>query len=669
MLPQGTVIDDRYEVVCAIGAGGHGSVHKAIQRQFDRLVAIKMLNTTLLHEAGGAERFEREARLIDELKHKNIVSVYGYGSWQNAPYMVMELIDGSSLDQLIEKEKRLEPKRAAMIMRQVFEALACSQHAGVVHRDLKPANILIIPDGQRPELVKIIDFGLAKLMPGYGAEGQKLTETGYALGTCHYMPPEQALGQPVDHRADIYAAGCILFHLLSGQLPFEGDDNAQLMFKHILEPFPELKTLRPDHPMIPALSTVVSNCVAKDRADRYETCEDAIKDLNRILIGNMHGVKPILTQKPKQRARLGRRGRAAIITLICLALLIFAGLFVHFQRENEIARRRAQTAINTAELDALITHANDLFDSYEWRSAVLEYKRALLKLEDARPWPPRKESDLLIRYVAAWDNEMNLKNGKQELRPSDQRDAIRDQAIADGIYNYLDRAIELREEGDASTDRKLVYILSDFGREADAIRFGLATCRKFSGQGDSRIELATHQRQICNAAMQLAFRGKWSEGLESLDNVFRVTDQQVLADQRLSHEESLLISIAVPFVNSVNDSAFVKSSDGKVVWNQDKFVDTINHAREAGFERYLNRFATLLKQDPDLAAQRWASDWVPLFYYFGKQNEATALSTACLNVWTKRYAENPEDEIVDQEWRAAVRWHDCLKYQKKREAN
>jgi serine/threonine protein kinase len=231
MLPAGTIIDEKYEMVSTLGAGGFGAVYAAVQKQFDRKVAIKMLNTTLLQEPGGRARFEREAKAINTLKHKNIVGIYGYGTWRQAPYMVMELIKGRSLDNIL-ADGRIEPPRAMRLIKQVLEALGCAHATGVVHRDLKPSNVMVSIDAEGVETVKIIDFGLVKLMPGYGIPGQKLTDTGYALGTCHYMAPEQAIGGSVDGRADIYAAGCIFYQMLTGALPFDAQDNVAIMYAH-----------------------------------------------------------------------------------------------------------------------------------------------------------------------------------------------------------------------------------------------------------------------------------------------------------------------------------------------------------------------------------------------------------------------------------------------------
>lgn len=326
MLQVGTVIDDKYEIVEKIGAGGFGSVYCAVQRQFDRKVALKLLNTNVLLERDGVARFEREAKAISALKHKHIVSFYGFGIWKQAPYMVMELIDGTPLQEVIFCSGGLEPARALRLIKQVFEALSCAHSAGIVHRDLKPSNILMAKEPDGSESVKIIDFGLAKLMPGYGIPGQKLTETGYALGTCHYMPPEQALGIPADERADIYSAGCILYQMLAGEEPFRADDNVALMYQHINDsPEPLAKRINASAP-VDAISVLVNNCMAKDKNARYQSCEDAIRDIDAIQQGKLGNVTQFSAQPMRTRRKTDKKEQIKL--LIMSAAFAVGGLSI-----------------------------------------------------------------------------------------------------------------------------------------------------------------------------------------------------------------------------------------------------------------------------------------------------------------------------------------------------
>ncbi len=334
MIDAGTIIDDKYEIVSVLGVGGFGNVYKALHKQFTRLVAIKVLKTTLLDESDGILRFEREAKSINAIKHKNIVSLYGYGIWQNTPYMVMEFVEGKSLENTLAVLKQLEPEAVPAIMAQLFAGLACAHASGVVHRDLKPSNVMLIPSSDGPASVKIIDFGLAKLMPGYGVSSQKLTETGYALGTCHYMAPEQCLAGSIDQRADIYSAGCILYQCLTGKLPFDADNNVAVMFRHINEQPIPIEHYLGNKPLLNSLQVVLDNCLAKHPDDRYATAAEAQADIERIISGDLKELRrfsaPFAAPSTKLNAEQDLRGVAAV-ALIAVALLGVFSLFNAFR--------------------------------------------------------------------------------------------------------------------------------------------------------------------------------------------------------------------------------------------------------------------------------------------------------------------------------------------------
>lgn len=323
MLTPGTIIDEKYEIVCQLGHGGYGRVYRANQLQFDRPVAIKMLDTTLLYESDGPARFEREAKAISAVQHKNIISFYGFGSWQGAPYMVMELVTGTSLDDMLSQDQQIDADRAVALMTQVFEALSCAHAAGVIHRDLKPSNIMVHRTRAGDEQIKIIDFGLVKLMPGYGMEGQKLTETGYACGTCQYMAPEQALGESIDQRSDIYAAGCILYQMLSGHRPFDGDDNIQVMFQHLnMQPEPLARYL-PNTRFSQNLIAIVENCLTKDPKHRYQECGEILADIKKLNDAQSSKIRKHQTSP----SSLLPRKRNTKLELVAVSITVSAVLF------------------------------------------------------------------------------------------------------------------------------------------------------------------------------------------------------------------------------------------------------------------------------------------------------------------------------------------------------
>jgi len=217
-LEPGTVVDGQLEVRTFLGKGGMCVVYLARDTQFDRQMALKFLQVQLVAEGGEAlRRFKREALAASALNHPNIVKTYRFGIWKDRPYIALEYLKGSTLAQLLSKEGALPKARAVPIFLQICDALDLAHRAGVIHRDLKPSNVMVTDDGQ----VKLVDFGIAKILPESGKELQKLTQTNKLLGTFAYMSPEQLLGQPADTRSDIYSMGCLMYEVLSGKPLFD----------------------------------------------------------------------------------------------------------------------------------------------------------------------------------------------------------------------------------------------------------------------------------------------------------------------------------------------------------------------------------------------------------------------------------------------------------------
>ncbi len=231
-LVPGRVIDGRYEITSFLGKGGMCSVYLANHLVLSRPLALKVLNEQLLVEKSSIERFKREAVAVSALEHPNIVKVYGFGVVQEIPYLAMEYLSGISLADLLKRETRLPLERALPIFDQILDALSHAHQQGLIHRDLKPSNVMLI-DGERQ--VKLVDFGIAKVLPESGKELQKLTQTGAILGTVAYMSPEQCQALPLDARSDIYSMGCLMYEVLDGRVPLDGETPLAIMSKHLLE--------------------------------------------------------------------------------------------------------------------------------------------------------------------------------------------------------------------------------------------------------------------------------------------------------------------------------------------------------------------------------------------------------------------------------------------------
>jgi serine/threonine-protein kinase len=281
-------IAGRYQVESRLGAGAFGTVYKAKDKLLGRKVAIKTIRLdglvatqTALEEL--VERFQREARVSAQLRHPGIVTIYDVGEADGAHYLAMEFIDGTGLDRIIAGERRVAPGRAAGICAQVAEALHYAHEQGVVHRDIKPANIMI----EAGDRVKVADFGIAKVKD---AGEQQLTATGSLLGTPSYMSPEQARGQQLDGRSDLFSLGCVLYEMLKGRKAFQGDSITALLFKIIAE---EPPPLREDDPEIPdELEAIVRKALSKSPADRYADGQEMADALRAVAsVGSLPTLK------------------------------------------------------------------------------------------------------------------------------------------------------------------------------------------------------------------------------------------------------------------------------------------------------------------------------------------------------------------------------------------
>jgi serine/threonine-protein kinase len=268
----GTTLLGQFHLVSPIGSGAMGTVYRAWQSGMERQVAVKLLRSDLTHDHDLQRRFLREARAAARLSHPNIVCVHLVGETEaGVPYLVMEYLQGETLDDLLEREDSLAPRRAVAIARQIACALAEAHAAGVVHRDLKPANIILTQRRASGELVKIVDFGIAKVAQSALLNvSTRLTRDGVVFGTPHYIAPEQAQGAELDGRADIYSLGCLLYRMLSGTLPFDGAAVA-VMLAHISRKPTHLLEVAPG--VDRRLAAIVMRCLAKDPAERFADAE------------------------------------------------------------------------------------------------------------------------------------------------------------------------------------------------------------------------------------------------------------------------------------------------------------------------------------------------------------------------------------------------------------
>jgi serine/threonine-protein kinase len=262
----GTTIDGRYIVESLLGEGGMGTVYAARHAIIDKRVAIKVLRKEAAADESSAQRFIIEAKAASKIGHQNIVDITDFGVLPagNA-YFVMEFLDGPTLGKLVHELKHVPPARAVAVCMQVARGLAAAHEKSIIHRDLKPENIFVLEKDGAADFVKIVDFGIAKDVKA----GKRLTAVGMVLGTPEYMSPEQATGQETDHRVDQYALGCILYEMLTGDVPFKGENAPKTLTKHVFDAVVPPTKLRPDLEIPVIVEEIVMRMLQKKPAERY----------------------------------------------------------------------------------------------------------------------------------------------------------------------------------------------------------------------------------------------------------------------------------------------------------------------------------------------------------------------------------------------------------------
>ncbi len=261
----GEIVDERWKIGDKLGSGGMGVVYRAERVKLGRAVAIKFLDERAVHSKDAVARFEREARATSRLTHRHCVSILDFGVWRHRPYIVMEFVDGRPLNTEMGRPS-MTPSRAMGIMRQILEALRHAHASGVVHRDLKPENVMLTEATGNEDFVKLLDFGLAKII---AVDEPTISHPRMIAGTPSYMSPEQARGEKADHRTDIYSAGVILYGMCTGQKPFRAEDQVALLRMHMSVPPPLPRKVAPDKHISAELERVILKALEKDRNARY----------------------------------------------------------------------------------------------------------------------------------------------------------------------------------------------------------------------------------------------------------------------------------------------------------------------------------------------------------------------------------------------------------------
>lgn len=300
---DGIDIAERFETLSIIGRGGMGTVYKVRDKTLDQIFALKVLRPELAGDRESVQRFKQEIEAAHKLSHPNLVNVYDYGiSKDGAPYFVMDFVNGESLAEIMSNEMNMNFRRIISLLAQVCDALKHAHENGVIHRDLKPSNILVTTTGDfGTELVKLVDFGIAKILPPPGKDTASLTKTAEIFGSPAYMSPEQCKGERVDHRGDIYSLGCVMFEMLIGQPPFVRENPVKTILAHIYDTpppvAPKIISLENRHD----IEAVLNACLAKEPSERYASIDLLSKDLALLEQGKEPQIRQRITKKKMQR--------------------------------------------------------------------------------------------------------------------------------------------------------------------------------------------------------------------------------------------------------------------------------------------------------------------------------------------------------------------------------
>ena len=378
------VLGGRYELGEVLGYGGMAEVRRGRDIRLGRDVAVKTLRSDLARDPTFQSRFRREAQSAASLNHPSIVAVYDTGEdvhdGVTSPYIVMEYVEGRTLRQVLESEGRLLPQRALEITARICTALDQAHRAGIVHRDVKPGNVMLTPSGE----VKVMDFGIARALTSTAAT---MTQTAAVIGTAHYLSPEQARGEHVDARSDVYSAGCLLYELLTGGPPFAGDTAVAVAYQHVREdPVPPSR-LESDVPA--AVDAIVLKAMAKNPANRYQTAADMRADIERALAGRPVEATPVLTEDSamltpppsttvllrQQQPRAGRAAAYVGLAVATLAVFLIALLVARNLLSGGSSEVNTPNVVGQTEADARAIlagkglHISDVTEEYSTKYA------------------------------------------------------------------------------------------------------------------------------------------------------------------------------------------------------------------------------------------------------------------------------------------------------------
>lgn len=438
MIAVGAILNHRYRVTELVGTGGMAHVYRAVNLATRKPVAIKVLKDEFQNNPDFLRRFEREARAVLHLSHDNIVRAYGVGQYDGLPFIVLEFVEGRTLKQIIQDEGPMNPRAASEILCQILDALTAAHQAGIIHRDIKPQNVIVTLSGK----AKLTDFGIAR-----DADADTQTYSGSTvLGSVHYLSPEQAKGKPVSEASDLYSAGITLYEMLTGSVPFNGDNSVSIALKHLNEkPVPVIER----NPRVPpALSDVVMKALSKNAADRYASAAAMRAD---ILRAQYDPYGDFVNQGNAPRVPSGNTGRIRIkksrrkgITRIAAAVVLIIGILTtaFFSIRSSLTDSPAAVQIVPTLTARTVDDAALKAENYGFTFEIEEYETSdtvpfgQVILQSPTAGVRAKQGSVIRGIVSLGPSAPSVPN-LIGLTPDDAHKAIEDAGLNPGTTQYV----------------------------------------------------------------------------------------------------------------------------------------------------------------------------------------------------------------------------------------
>jgi len=547
----GEILDGKYGILKRLGIGGMSVVYQARDLSLGRNVAIKMMPLQSGHTTQDLPRFQQEAQTISRLNHANLVTVFEFNVNTIPPYLVMEYIEGKSLAEVLASEGPLGLERGINVLRQMCSALAHAHENGVVHRDLKPANILLQKAQTGEELVKIVDFGIAKILQQNEADVQNFTRSGEILGSPLYMSPEQCQGKKLDHRSDIYSMGCVLYAIFVGAPPFQGPTAFETIQMHLHEQPDSISSRRQDLPYAMELDNVLFKAMAKEPSQRYQTVGELDEALSRIgredeMVG-FGALKAMIDLGFNKAAAKKSRGMSVKLFWLMFVASVTIGSFGLW---HALDRYFAEDSVKSwPEMDISGQRA---FDEGDYTRAGAFFTLALKQAQRSNnPTRINSSLDQLIdlNVVLGKPDKVVEYESQHSNSPEETQIGLRSYRIAAIAQNSLDELEKQlatlppsgpkREAAKAKMQRKLAVVLGDcrqlLVRKADSHQFTIIT-----GPNALRCtEILTSARKFCRE-LTGEDHPLYGRVLHTLALAYLATSQPDLAEKSFEAAEKLL---------------------------------------------------------------------------------------------------------------------------------